>query len=155
VKRFGKDSTRHTEGPHAAVALVLILLASCSGPTPSPGTSAAIRYEVRLRDGGRVPIRVTYRLPSGEVRQESGTTPWSSHAAATFAEGSVMLVEARTRAKVESPLLCVLASEDPEQGSYVYTQVGRPLTVCSTQFELGRWPPNDDDPIGNPLIRVT
>ena len=116
--------------------------------------TAAIHYEVRLRDGGSVPATIEYTLPSGETVTERIRTPWASKSF-VFKKGAVMSVTAKTEAEVEeSSILCVLASTDEEQGAYVLSSIGDPLTRCATEHKLGRWPPDDSDPIGNPLIRV-
>lgn len=140
-----------------AIALGALILTACGNGSDSeasgdPANAARIHYEVRLRDGGEVPIRIQYKLPSGEMQQERATTPWSGPPM-SFAQGQ-MLISARTKASVESPLLCVLASEEPSQGDYVYAHIDVPLTECETTFEFGTWPPDDSDPIENPLIRV-
>lgn len=72
----------------------------------------------------------------------------------SFGAPGKMLIGAKTTESLDSPLLCVLASEDAGEGDYVYGTIETPLTECETTFELGTWPPDDSDPIGNPLIRV-
>jgi hypothetical protein len=116
-------------------------------------SGARINYEVRLRDGGSVQATIQYRLPSGKLQTEQVRTPWSSSPMA-FEDGDLMFVRAETKQEVDSPLLCVLASQKVEEGAYVLARVDDPLSACETEYELGQWPPDDDDPIGNPLIRV-
>ncbi len=122
-------------------------------PEPPGSTEARIRYEVRLRDGGSVEATIRYRSPSGELQLDRVRTPWRSEPM-TFADGDRLFIRAETEEVVGSPLLCVLASQEEEEGAYVFAKLGRPLSFCATEYDLGLWPPDDDDPIGNPLIRV-
>lgn len=134
-------------------SLMLIFAAACFPEWfLTRSSTAEIHYEVRLRDGGEVPVTIRYRLPSGAFHETRTTTPWESDAM-TFREGTQMLIEAEAE-RVDSPLLCVLASENEDDGAYALGNVDDPLTSCSTHHRMGFWPPNDDDPINNPLIRV-
>lgn len=147
----------------ALVTAVLLVGAAACGREADPIDDPAQRspksggviigYEVRLRDGGTAKADVQFRLPSGELEIRKVQVPWASDPL-TFEDGDVMLIKAEINRQTASPLLCVLASQEEEQGAYVLASVDQPLTVCQTRYELGRWPPDDDDPIGNPLIRV-
>ncbi len=122
----------------------LISLSSC-GLLDQEGT---IQYEVRLRDGGTVPVAIRYRLPSGEIRKTNGTTPWQSNRL-TFPHGTSMALSSETRSGLDSPLLCVLAGEG-DAGEWSLRTIDEPLTSCDVSYE-GGWPPND---LSGPLIRV-
>jgi hypothetical protein len=116
---------------------------------------ADVHYEVRLRNGESVPVRVTYMLPDGSEETEDVRTPWSSDPF-TFETGSTMRFRAEASESPPSNLDCVFVAEDPEEGQYAYGPQGDlPQTECFGEYELGLWPPNDDDPINNPLIRVS
>jgi hypothetical protein len=124
-----------------------------TSPGPNAQPKANVRYDVRLRDGGSVEATVQYRVSTGEVLRERVQTPWRS-GPLTFQDGDLMLIAADTNGESDSPLLCVLVSQKEEDGAYVLANVGDPLSACKTQYQLGQWPPDDDDPIGNALIRV-
>jgi hypothetical protein len=133
-------------GPLLAV-LLAIIVGSGIPCIDLRRTSARIHYEVTLRDGGVVPIHVTYRLPSGEDRTVVTETPWRSPAM-TFERGDMLLVRADTSDRPKSPLLCRLSSAE---GSWAEGQIGTPFSTCETDEEFDRWPPGEFHPS---LIKV-
>lgn len=123
---------------------MLFLLGACFGRS-----DATIRYEVRLSDGGAVPIEISYTRPSGEIETVNGKTPWRS-SLRTFRAGSTMSISSGTTTAVDGPLLCVLAGVG-DAGEWTLRRVDEPLSSCDTSYQLGRWPPSD---LSGPLIRV-
>lgn len=133
--------------PIASLLGVLLTLIS----VPACGLldrDATIQYEVRLRDGGTVLVAIRYRLPSGEIRETNGTTPWKSNRL-TFPRGTSMKISSETDSRLDSPLLCVLAG-DGHSGEWTLRTIDEPLTSCGVSYD-GGWPPND---LSGPLIRV-
>ena len=132
-----------------AVVVLTLLSAGCTGWASN---EAVVGYAVRLRDGGSVAVSVRYRLPTGRIRSLEVMTPWAADSL-TFQEGSTLLVEAKAKSdNVSSPLVCVL--DAGRDGEYASGGVDLPLNACLSRYKLGQWPPDEDDPFGNRLIRV-
>jgi hypothetical protein len=137
--------------------------ATASPPPARHNTTPAIHYLVRRNSGEDVPIVVRYRLPSGEFRTVTAKTPWTGPAM-TFHAGEEMYLEAAVAGNAEELLACVFASVDHTQGAYAGGRVTHPSGLgssrgpedgCDSQYELGAWPPPEDDPErGNLMIRV-
>jgi hypothetical protein len=111
-----------------------------------------VRYEVRLRDGGSVPVSVRYVLPTGDELEVRGMTPWTSEEF-DFAEAEILRVAASADVpsrQLDSPLQCVLVGGG-DTGAWTQGHIGDPFNRCRTVYELGQWPPNDNEGY---LIRV-
>jgi len=129
----------------SVIGVAMILSSSC----PAVQQEARVHYEVRLRDGGMIPVSIRYVLPSGEERTLESTTPWTSRQF-TFGVDSVLLIRAETAEEVDSPLLCNFVGTQDE-GAWTLRTIGEPLATCGVRYPLGRWPPDD---LSGPLIRV-
>ena len=127
---------------------VLLGLLACSHASDH----GSLHYEVRLRDGGVVPVSIHYLTASGEERTAKGMTPWMGPEV-TFGPGSTSLVQADTPANssTTNPLLCVLAGSQQEDGEWVEGRVGSGFQRCQTSYDFGQWPPDDNT---GSLIRV-
>ena len=147
-------------GVRLVAAVLLVALGwGCANGSASPTTSdnassamggALVHYEVRLRDGGHVPVSVDYSLPSGESRTAAVDTPWRV-GAFSFMSGSTLRVRATTREQaVSSPLLCVLVGTEGD-GAWTLRTMDEPLNSCHVSYELGEWPPDNES---GPLIKV-
>jgi hypothetical protein len=124
--------------------ITTLVLAACSRVD-----EAMIRYQVELRDGGKVPIEVRYTLPSGERRSERATTPWVTDEL-RFLPGTTLSLEGTTMESVDSPLLCNLVGRGDE-GAWTAGTVDDPSDACTVSYAVGRWPPDDNR---GSLIRV-
>lgn len=109
-------------------------------------TRADVHYEVRLRDGGSIPVSIRYLLPSGEARVERTETPWRSREM-TFRFGDLLSIEADTDEDAPSPLQCRLVSME---GDWLESHITDPPPRCATNHELRQWPPA----VPGTLIRV-
>jgi hypothetical protein len=109
-----------------------------------------LHYEVRLRDGGVVPVIIHYLTPAGEERAIEATTPWIGPEF-EFGAGSALLVRADTPDDPSDPLQCVLAGSQEDDGEWLAATIEDPLNECRTSYDLDQWPPDDNK---GSLIRV-
>lgn len=132
-------------------ALVLLGMAFIAFRSATGARRAEIHYEVLLRDGGRVPIEISYRTPSERDVVVTGHTPWRSPTM-IFGQETEVRIAATTSAAIDSGLQCRLVSTEP-RGAWVLAHIDDPLDACDTRFAVDNWPPDDDD-LRNPLIKV-
>lgn len=110
------------------VVLVLCVAASCGEEgsedgTPSSGRSLRqVVYEVSAPSVGSVTAVISYRMPSGEMREETSSLPWQSDNLA-FQKGASAMVSARVPDVAKSTSLdCSIVTDREVPESDIRTQ---------------------------------